>query len=700
VRLPALFAVGATVAATILLATADASAVGTRVFELDSLDKLSGGDVQGVSIGSDGVVRAGWTLGHLALPSDAGTTATCALTLADGAVLVGTGPTSGGKIVRVAHDRATVFADTKENAVNALALGPDGAIYAATTSSRIYRVSEGKAEVYATLPGVDSVFSLAVDPSGGALFAGTGSDGAVVRVAAGGAASLPPATQRESSVYFKTSDPFVVALAIGGDGALYAGTSGKGLLYRITAPGRATVLYDFPGGDVHAIAAGPNGTLYAINNEEPGGPPGEGADLAARGHPTAGRSPGGPSTVSRAKPGKGSLWRFDAQGRPERMMHHDEFHYLSLAVDARGVPFVGTGAEGRVYTVDDSHAVSLVADTTERQIGALGFTGRTWFVMGSDPAAFHRVVSLGGPDSVWTSKPLDAGLQARFGHATWRGTGAVALSTRSGDTPTPDTTWSAWSAPIAQGGITPSPPGRFVQLRARMTDASATIADITLAFVTQNLRAVVTEVGERDRPAPSKDPIPASGGEPPKHDSAVHLAWKVDNPDNDELRYRVQFRQEGQSRWLDAMPRDTVLTKPELDWETAALPEGKYRVRVDASDEIANPPVDATHFALESPPLTVDNTPPVFKTIGVQGRRLRAEVVDGVGPIARVEVAIDGRPEWRPVAPVDGIFDTADETVDVDLTPFLASFEAGPHIVAVRAFDAAGNAVVREVQAP
>ena len=107
------------------------------------------------------------------------------------------------------------------------------------------------------------------------------------------------------------------------------------------------------------------------------------------------------------------------------------------------------------------------------------------------------------------------------------------------------------------------------------------------------------------------------------------------------------------------MPRDTVLTKPELDWETAALPEGKYRVRVDASDEIANPPVDATHFALESPPLTVDNTPPVFKTIGVQGRRLRAEVVDGVGPIARVEVAIDGRPEWRPVAPVDGIFDTA-----------------------------------------
>ena len=45
---------------------------------------------------------------------------------------------------------------------------------------------------------------------------------------------------------------------------------------------------------------------------------------------------------------------------------------------------------------------------------------------------------------------------------------------------------------------------------------------------------------------------------------------------------------------------------------------------------------------IDSPPVLVDNTPPVFKTLGVQGRRLRAEVVDGLGPIARVEAAVDG----------------------------------------------------------
>ena len=55
--------------------------------------------------------------------------------------------------------------------------------------------------------------------------------------------------------------------AVGDDGVVYAGTSSKGLLYRITAPGRATVVYDFRAEDVHAIAVGPGRTVWAIVNE-------------------------------------------------------------------------------------------------------------------------------------------------------------------------------------------------------------------------------------------------------------------------------------------------------------------------------------------------------------------------------------------------------------------------------------------------
>ena len=689
-RFGALLFLAASTAAAVA-ASGDARAVGTRTFELDSLDKLSGGDVKGVSVGSDGVVRAGWTLGNVPLPGDAGTTATCAVALADGSVLVGTGPAAGGKVVRIAGDQASVLADTKESAVNALAVDRAGVVYAGTTSGRVYKVSQGKAEVFATLPGVDSVLSLIVDKAGTGLFAGTGAEGKVVHIEPSGT----------SAIYYSTDDPFVVSLALAPDGAVLAGTSGKGLLYRIASAGHATVLYDFPGDDVHAIATGPGGTVFAIVNEEPASAT-DAAEAATTRRNASGRNPPGPTAVVRVKPGKGSLWRFDAHGRPERLMHHDEFHYVSLAVDDRGMPYVGTGADGRVYTVDDAHTVSMVGDTDERQVGALGVAGKARYVIGSDPAVFHRVLSVGGADAVWTSKALDAGLRARFGHITWQGTGGLEVSTRSGDTRAPDSTWSSWQGPIPEGGASPSPPGRFVQVRARLRDATASIADVTLAFATENLRAVVTDVEAHEKGAPAKETkegLPASGGEPPKHDSVVHVSWKVDNPDSDELRYRVQFRREGQARWLDATPPDDVLTKPELDWDTASLPEGNYRVRVDASDEIANAPGDVTHHALESGPVRVDNTPPVFKSVAVNVRRLHAEVVDGIGPIARVEVAVDGRLEWRPLLPVDGIFDTADETVDTDITSLVPT-GPGPHVVAVRAFDAAGNAVVREVEAP
>src|SRR5580692_155247 len=297
-RSGAFVVVAASLAVSSLVA-GDARAVGTRTFELDTLEKLSGGDLKGVRVESDGVVRAGWTLGNVALPPGTGTTATCAVALADGSVLVGTGPSAGGKIVRIAGYQASVFADTGENAVNAIAVDRGGLIYAATTSKKLYRVSQGKADVVATIPDVDSVFALAVDKAGTALYAGTGSDGEVVRVDAAGT----------SSVYFKSDEPFVVSLAVGDDGAVFAGTSGKGLLYRITAAGRASVLYDFHNEDVHAIAVGPNRTLYAIANEGAAAATAENAEATPSRRSGGGRSPAGPSAAGKPKAGKGSLWR-------------------------------------------------------------------------------------------------------------------------------------------------------------------------------------------------------------------------------------------------------------------------------------------------------------------------------------------------------------------------------------------------------
>jgi len=71
-------------------------------------------------------------------------------------------------------------------------------------------------------------------------------------------------------------------------------------------------------------------------------------------------------------------------------------------------------------------------------------------------------------------------------------------------------------------------------------------------------------------------------------------------------------------------------------------------------------------------------------------------VVDGVGPIARIEVSVAGTDEWRPIFPKDGVFDQPEEAFDADVS---AVIPPGPAIVAVRAYDTAGNMVSRNVEA-
>jgi hypothetical protein len=142
------------------------------------------------------------------------------------------------------------------------------------------------------------------------------------------------------------------------------------------------------------------------------------------------------------------------------------------------------------------------------------------------------------------------------------------------------------------------------------------------------------------------------------------------------------------------LPADEVLTKTNYKWDTSALPEGRYRVRIVASDEPANPPERVTRHELESGIVTVDNTPPALLDLELLGRRLRGRAVDGVGPIARLEVSVAGTNEWVPLNPSDSIFDEATEGFDVNIGDWLPS---GRKLLAVRAYDSANNYVVRHV---
>lgn len=669
-----------TLATTMLLAAhGDAGAVGTRRFVLDSLSTLEGGDLTGVAVTSNGEVRAGWTLAKTEITDASSVWA--ALVLGDGRVLLGTG--TGGRVYQVNKGKVSIAAETGAMAVSALALGPGGDVFAGSfPEGKIFRIRQadlGKTEPlkpWVELKETEDIWSLAYDDKGKALFAATGPQGKLFRIGDTG----------NAEVHFDSEEPHLVSVALSADGSVYTGSNGAALLYKLTGPGRSQVIRDFSGDDVKAIAIDKSGTLYAIANEY------RDSYKGLRPKPGAGLNQGSPSSPPSTRPGKGELWRIDARGVAELMTSNDDAHYVSLALGETGTPFVGSGDGGKVYSVDGNHVVRLVADTEERQIGAIVPVGNTRFIATSDPVVFHSISGTGGADAMWTSKVLDAGLRAHFGLIEWKADGTLEVMTRSGNTEKPDNSWSAWSRAMAKPEKVPSPPARYLQIRARFgRDPGAVLREVEVSFLTDNARALVTEItAGTSRSDTGGDKVPESGAAPDDASAKVELSWKIENPDNDKLRYKVSYKPVGGAQWFNMLAADEELTKTSYTWDISGLPEGLYRVRVEGSDELSNPPDRVTRHSLESRTLIVDNTSPRLSKLGLAGNRLQGTVTDGVGPIARIEFQVVGDKSWFPLFPNDNVFDQATESFDVDVSGYLPT---GPHLLVIRAYDSAGNRI-------
>lgn len=658
----------------VLLFAATAAAVGTRRLSLEKEADFKGGDLKGVAIDSVGHVRPGFNLG--ALPVSQAPSVWSALPQRDGSLLLGTG--NEGKLLKYSGGAVSVLAETNALAVTSIVEAWGGTFVLGTLpDGKVMKYERGKLSELATLKGAQHIWQVAFDAKTNSVYAATGPEGKLFRIGPGG----------EAQVVFDAEEQHLMSVAVAPDGTLYAGASDKAKLYKITGPGRATVLYDFARTEVRSIAVAPNGDVYAIANEL------KGVQIPSRQPRGSDTSPAGPVSSPSKTKGKGTLYRFTPDGRPDRLLDNDEEHFTALALGDDGQAYVGTGVEGRVYTIDAARHSALVADVDERQIGALVLKGAQKYVIGSDPAVIHPVRGVGGPDAIWTSRVFDAGLRAQFGLISWESTGPIEVSTRTGNTKEPDDTWSPWSRDLTAPGKVQSPPGRFIQIRARFAkDKNAKLTELNVAFLTDNLRATIENIEVKGRTVSNDDSIKSSGGPVPKKtESKISLSWKVDNPDKDDLRYRLKYRLVGTNTWFDLTAPDEKLTKETYEWDTSTLPEGRYRVLLTATDELANPPDRVTRDEMESGVVLVDNTPPRIERLRVNGRRIQASVIDGVGPIRRVEVSLAGKDDWTPFLPVDGIFDEPQEEIDIDVSSISP---AGAALLAIRAFDEAGNSVV------
>lgn len=643
-----------------LLTTATAAAVSTRHFTLDSAEALAAGELDGTAAHSDGTVTVGAQVRRIELPS-----VSVAYSLAradDGTAYIGTG--HDGKVFRLRGDALEPFGETGQLMVASLATGPDGTVYAGTLpEGRIYAIdAKGEATELARPEGVEHVWALVWDAQRRRLMAGTGPDGKIFAIDA----------QGRAEVFHDDEAGHIMALALDGDGTLYAGTSDEARVLRIEGPGRADTAGDFPGNEVTAIDV-KDGVLAVAANEFPDPPRVTSSTKKNREPP-------------RPKPGTGRLFRVGTDGRSEKLLENGEGHFTSVQIGRGGAIYAGTGTEGRIVraTVDRRSAVWV--DVDERQVLALDLSGeRPLFVTG-DAGAVYRVVKGPPREAVWTSKVLDAEFQARWGQLEWRAKGKLELESRSGNTRKPDDTWSAWSSGTTTAGPVRSPASRFLQVRARFVDRDAVLRAIQVYYLPQNQRPVVYTVeleGSADASADESIPNPST---------IYKLAWKVDNPDSDEVRYRLRFRAEDQERWRDLLREHQILTSRKFAWDTSGVPDGWYVVQVEASDETSNPDGLTLKSHDTSEPFLVDNHAPHIRKLRSRGRTVTGRAVDTMGPIAKLEYAINGK-RFHELLPTDHLLDTRDEAFALELPKDL---DGGPHIVAIRATDAGGNSVTAE----
>ena len=654
----------------------------------------------------------------------------------DGALYVGSG--NEGQVYQIdANGRGRVFFDSDELEVHALAPVAGGGLYVATSpNGKIYKVdAAGKAATFFDPPDA-YIWSLAVDRAG-IVYAGTGDKGTIYKITPDG----------KGAVFYQTKATHAMTLAFDREGRLLVGTGSPGRVFRLDASGKPFVLFDSSYTEIHQIRVDPSGNIYAtaLSGRPGGGGGGDStpppaaptapvpvatvtteitavavADISVSAVPAqAGGRPGGPTA--------GAVFRINPDGVTDVLWETREDTPYDLAFEPGGSVLVGTGGRGKLFRLTgDPARATLVARADAQQVTTLT-TDRNGQVLvaTSNPGKIFRLSATRADRGTFTSEVRDAQTVATWGVVKWQGLvpqgTRVEVSTRSGNTKTPDEAWSDWSPPYAtaEGSAITSPRARYLQWRAVLVGGGRAeaplLTSLTAAYLPRNARPRVTSITVHtpgtvyQRPFPTGEPEIAGfdGDTPDRRASAqvqgaagggpnlgrrayekglLTFIWRADDENRDDLVYDLQYRREGETAWRSLKQ---AITDAIFVWDTTSVPNGRYTVRVVASDAPSNSAATALAGDLESTAFDIDNTPPVITVTAVRrdgGRTTLAfDVRDDNSAVVKVEYSLDGD-RWQAVYPKDGIADSRVE--QYELTVQEAQGVLG---VVLRAADALNN---------
>jgi sugar lactone lactonase YvrE len=674
-----------------------------KIWTVDTRAEILKGEAKGVSIDENGTISLAPKLTEVYRTEQSYVWSSAVD--ASGSVYLGTG--SDGKIFKIdASGKGSLFYDSSELNVSALAVGKSGEIYAGTSpDGKVYRIdASGSAAVFFE-PKEKYIWSLAVFADG-SLAVGTGENGRIYRVRTANAA---PAT----SLFSDTSETHIISMETDRQGNLYAGTDSSGLVLRFSPEGKAFALLDSTLREIHDLAVGPDGSVYALAVSESAAKPAETTTATTAATADA---PAATEQTSKSRydltNAKSAVYRILPDGGSDVIWNSPTVTAFSVHAQQTGNGvLIGTSDKGRIYNVTDDGRETLVLQSNEGQISTVFASGQNLFAASSNQGKLYRFGSEKVAEGIYESSVLDARASAEWGRIWWRSGGSVVLQTRSGNTEKPNETWSDWSAGYAdrQGGQINSPKAKYLQWRAVLKTA-ASLNEVNVSYLPRNIAPEIlavqilpTGVGLQANPPVQIDPnIENSGLDlsafglqnpqiPPRRlyqRGARSLQWTAEDRNGDRLEYDVYFREIGETNFklLRENLRENFFTI-----DGAALSDGRYIFRIVAKDSPSNPAAQALSGERLSEPIDIDNAAPTVSAIGapqISGDKARVsfEATEAASFLTRAEYSLNGG-DWQTVYADDGISDGVREryTLEVPLTA------PGEYTISLRVFDANGN---------
>ncbi len=709
---------------------APALAVSASLWEIQSTDDFNAGEPDGASIMSPGKVVLGPASDTTILDALYGWSLAID---SNGAVYVGTG--SDGKIFKVSPaGSAELFADLDLQQVFALAIDKKNVLYAGGfPGGKVYAISDdGVVREYFDSE-QESVWTLCFRSDGG-LAIGTGDDGKVFLAAA----------QGKGDLFYDSPERRIISLVNDAEGNLYAGTEQNGLIYRIDKAGRPFLQYDTELQEVTAMTMDVEGNLYAVSS------PGElfmkmpppmavpafpkqaqqaaaAAVAAAVQEAAAAATPApfpGMPAVPTPKKRTCMIYRISKDGTAKKVWESPEKLIFSIAVQGDTI-LAGSGDEGIIYLVAPDGESGIYYQADQKQVLDLLVTdkGKVVAALGNDAAVIQFADGFSAK-ATYVSPVHDATAISQWGRVFWEAEAPprtqVSFATRSGNSEMPDDTWSEWSSEHTNPFVSNSPNARYVQWRATLStlDSRKTPAlrKVALAYLQNNLPPEILSIEVGNSKGNSKGnsggdmakalkalSAAASGGAqadgaraskegvkaaPAMPEAKVRINWQAQDPNDDTLEYSLFFKGTEESRWKLL---EEKLSETTYEWDTEAVPDGEYHVKVIASDLPGNPEPLAHSTEKVSQPFTVDNTSPVvsdLRAVRIKdgAYRVSCTVSDNIGPVRSAHYSIDAG-DWLVVFPTDRIFDSSLESVEF-LTEKLGE---GEHTIVIKAVDYFGN---------